>query len=241
MIFYLNHRCISCSRTQYLANLSNPNPWIHPAANYVYVNEEGNKRQSYFEEYLPLIAMMYLAVIDKEVPATKNLTIEGRLEQFINELALINRAHNCHKSKPKLNAKGEPLLGFSGKVLQEEYDDLEGDKPCWYSEVKPRLFQSVTGHPFFHVAYEKLIIKELMHELGRYYTSTCSSTHLIALREALTCIEDGKEIPVETSEILTGLNVTLYYGIENIAKIVAYRTGLTASDCYEVINRQFIS
>ncbi len=34
---------------------------------------------------------------------------------------------------------------------QEEYDDLEGDRPSCYSGVKRRLFQSVIGHPLLKI------------------------------------------------------------------------------------------
>ena len=91
---------------------------MSPSASYVEVNTENNERWSTFEEYKPLIALLYLAASDKEIEATEGFTPEGRLDAFIKELALLGRAHNWDSTR--IN----PQTGE-----EEEYDDLEGDKP----------------------------------------------------------------------------------------------------------------
>lgn len=117
---------------------------MHPNASFVNSND-ANERWSTFEDYKPLISLLYLAVIDKEVATTKDETLETRMQHFINELALIGRSHNWDKTR--INA-------VTGK--SEEYDDLEGDRPSCFSGVKRRLFQSVRGHPLFELTEEKI-------------------------------------------------------------------------------------
>jgi hypothetical protein len=118
-----------------LRYLSKPNLWMDKDASYVYVTEAGDERWSTFEEYQPLISILALAALDKEMPPTEGHTYEGRVNHFFDELAHIGRAHNWDRSRQ--NKSG----------VMEEYDDLGGDKPSCYSGVKRRLFQSVIGHP----------------------------------------------------------------------------------------------
>jgi hypothetical protein len=128
--------------------LSKPNPFIHPKANYVNRSPDGKEGWSTFEEYLPLIAMFYLAAIDEQVSASDGHTLESRLNHFIQELALIGRAHNWDRTRVR-NEK------------EEEYDDLDFDRPSCYSGVKRRLFQSVVGHPLFDILDEDKIKAEI--------------------------------------------------------------------------------
>jgi len=115
--------------------LSKPNPWMDNYASHVDRGAQG--AWSTFEEYQPLIAMLYLGACDENTPPCDGYTLETRLEHFIDELAHIGRAHNWDNTRPGTNA--------SGQLIHEEYDDLKGDKPSCYSGVKRRLFQSVLG------------------------------------------------------------------------------------------------
>jgi hypothetical protein len=119
--------------------LEKPNPWMSPHAAYVYINDAHTERWSTFEEYQPLISMLFLAAKDEAIAPCDGYTLETRMEHFIEELAHINRAHNWDNSRT--NTKGAP----------EEYDDLRGDRPSCYSGVKRRLFQSVQGHPLLKI------------------------------------------------------------------------------------------
>lgn len=130
-----------------LRYLSRPNNWMAPHALYI----DQVNRCSTFEEYKPLIIMLYLAAIDKDIAPTDGFTLETRLDHFIDELAHLGRAHNWDHTRIQTNADGSPLLDDNGTILVEEFDDGEGDKPSCYSGVKRRLFQSVLGHPLLKI------------------------------------------------------------------------------------------
>lgn len=130
-----------------LRYLSNPNPWLHERADYLPMGQ----RCSSFQDYIPLIAVLYAAASDTKAPGTEGFTVETRVEQFIAELALIGRAHNWDKSRARSGRPGQ----------LEEYDDLEGDRPSCYSGVKRRLFQSVHGHPLLRTVTGEVIREEL--------------------------------------------------------------------------------
>ena len=137
--------------------LSKPNHWMNDHASYVNVNPDNHaERWSTFEEYQPIIAMLYLASKDKEYLPTDGYTLETRLEHFIEELAQIGRAHNWDSTR--VNDRGDT----------EEYDDLNGDRPSCFSGVKRRLFQSVLGHPLFNILTLENI-KQALREFVRDY------------------------------------------------------------------------
>ncbi len=129
-----------------LRYLSKPNPWLHKNASYVYIDKLG-QRWSTFEDYEPLIAMLYLAIIDKEMTHPDG-NMEERFFRFVTELAQIGRAHNWDKIRVR-----------DGK--KEEYDDLEGDRPSCYSGSKRRYFQSISGHPLFDLLTLEMIDAEI--------------------------------------------------------------------------------
>jgi hypothetical protein len=129
---YYSH--VSHSAWRYLAK---PNPWLHPQASFVCVDDANpSDRWSKFKTSEPLIALLWLAVTDDKVLSTTVLDIEGRIAHFIEELRLIGRAHNWDKTRE-----------LHGRM--EEFDDLEGDRPSCYSGTKRRLFQAVIDHPLF--------------------------------------------------------------------------------------------
>ena len=131
--------------------LSKPNPWMSPEAAYSVVNPHNHEEHwSTFEEYQFLIIILWLAAMDKKNKPTEGHTLEGRIGNFIQELALIGRAHNWDKTR--LMNDGE---------TQEEYDDEELDKPSCFSGAKKRLFQSVVGHPLLIILTQEILKHEL--------------------------------------------------------------------------------
>ncbi|OGV25332.1 MAG: hypothetical protein A3F18_00005 [Legionellales bacterium RIFCSPHIGHO2_12_FULL_37_14] len=127
-----------------LRYLSKPNRWMHEHASYVYVdNNEHSLKYSTFEEYQPLIALLYCAARDENIEDSEDFTPETRFAHFIDELSHIGRAHNWDRSRERDNKS-------------EEYDDLEGDRPSCYSGVKRRLFQAVLGHPLLIILTKPL-------------------------------------------------------------------------------------
>lgn len=142
--------------------LSKPNPWMSPQALYVCV-ERGRVRTvrwSTFMDYEELITLLWLAASDASEPGIEGYTLETRIEAWIHELAFIARAHNWDKSRDIVNKEG--------KVVREEYDDLEGDKPSCYSGVKRRLFQALKGHPLFSKDIHELV-RLVLQERTRSY------------------------------------------------------------------------
>ena len=96
--------------------------------------------------------MLWLAAQDETMLVTEDgHTVAGRLAHFVSELAQIARAHNWDKVRENKKRK-----------RQEEYDDLEGDRPSCYSGVKRRLFQSLIGHPLMVI-----LTPDGLHELIR--------------------------------------------------------------------------
>ena len=150
----LSHKDKELALTAYYASkchtafryLEKPNPWM--STNALYVNDERGERWSTFEEYQPLISMLFLAAKDEDIAPTDGFTVATRIEHFIDELAHIGRAHNWDKTRVIAGEK-------------KEYDDLDGDKPSCYSGVKRRLFQSVQGHPLLKI----LTLDDIKQEL----------------------------------------------------------------------------
>lgn len=158
--------------------LAMPNLWMHDQAAYVIVNpQDPVQRWSAFEEYQPLIVMLFLAANDKNISACDGYDHETRLTHFIAEIALLGRAHNWDDTRVTFDAAGNPLI-------EEEYDDLEGDRPSCYSGVKRRLFQSVQGHPIFKLLTQETIKNELRDFLRLHFKESIHEDNREALKEA---------------------------------------------------------
>ncbi|WP_115705729.1 ankyrin repeat domain-containing protein [Legionella sainthelensi] len=177
--------------------LSKPNPWIHDRASYVAVNENRTERWSTFEEYQPLISLLYLAAIDKDTPCIDEHTFATRLEHFIDELAHVGRAHNWDQSRRKDN----------GKI--EQYDDLEGDRPSCFSGVKRRLFQSVLGHPLLKLVTEDVIKAEINEFLVTHFKKTINPNNCIIIKKAWDKGIEGELLNEEDMKAIQSLNVSL--------------------------------
>src|SRR3990167_9742929 len=139
-----------------LRYLAKPNMWMHRNASYVYV--DNNLRYSTFEEYQPLIALLYCAARDENIAQedSEGFTPETRFAHFIDELSHIGRAHNWDRSRERGNKS-------------EEYDDLEGDRPSCFSGVKIRLFQAVLGHPLLIILTKDKVIEELRSFVRQHF------------------------------------------------------------------------
>src|SRR3990167_4261651 len=139
-----------------LRYLAKPNMWMHRNASYVYV--DNNLRYSTFEEYQPLIALLYCAARDENIAQedSEGFTPETRFAHFIDELSHIGRAHNWDRSRERGNKS-------------EEYDDLEGDRPSCFSGVKRRLFQAVLGHPLLIILTKDKVIEELRSFVRQHF------------------------------------------------------------------------
>ena len=187
--------------------LSKPNPWMYHNASYVYVNPENTtERWSTFEEYQPLIAMLYVAAIDTKIPATDGFTVATRFEHFIDELAHIGRAHNWDRTRIVVDTAGQPILDDHGYAKMEEYDDGEGDKPTCFSGIKRRLFQSVLGHPLLLMLTDAIMTQELNEFICAHFQAKINDANKPAF-----CAEyQSKYVELSTEDIplLHSLNIS---------------------------------
>jgi hypothetical protein len=165
--------------------LSVPNRWMHPQASYVNHSEDGRTHWAMIESFQPLIALLYLAASDTKIPASNGHTLKTRLDHFIDELALLGRAHNWDNTRQR-----------NGK--QEAFDDLEGDRPSCWSGVKRRLFQSVIGHPMLDILTEDIIKQEIRDFALAHFKSNINTANKHALKEAFDAVigmtGDGKAL-----------------------------------------------
>ncbi|MCC5791083.1 MAG: hypothetical protein JJT82_00535 [Legionellaceae bacterium] len=184
--------------------LSKPNYWMHPEASYVYVRtdaqgEPTSERYSTFEDYIPLISLFYLAVTDRDMPALDGHTLEGRIDLFIKQLALIGRAHNWDNSRTATKA---------GKHINEEYDDLEADKPSCHSGVKRRLFQAVLGHKLFQRLTGEIVKQAVNEQVTAYFKQVITCENVAELKRAydgMVLLEGDTEAQLKT---LASLNIS---------------------------------
>ncbi len=182
--------------------LSKPNPWLSPQAAYLTVHPgNATERWANFEEYQPLIAMLYLAAIDKdpEMAPTNEHTLESRLTHFISELALMGRAHNWDHTQERRDKDGH--------LIEEEYDDLQGDKPSCFSGVKRRLFQSVIGHPLLNNTLTRdRVLEELRSFLHEHFSSLINAENQENLKAAFKAYVATLD-PADAAP-LTALNIS---------------------------------
>ena len=139
------------------------------------------------------------------MPAINGHTIGSRLTLFIQELALIGRAHNWDATR--INPK-------TGNA--EEYDDLGGDKPSCSSGVKRRLFQSVQGHPLLTLLTPDIIRLEVRDIVRDHFIRRITDENCETLQEAWQAIIEG-ETP--DSSILDALNFSAEEQAQHIASI----------------------
>lgn len=185
--------------------LSKPNFWIHPNASYVDSDERGS--WSTFKEYQSFVAYLWLAASDNHYPPLeKNVTVNHRIDLFIRQLALINRAHNWDYSRVKLTIEGRPVFDAYHNLVTEEYDDLEGDRPSCFSGVKRRLFQALLNHPLYAPIDNTVIIQLIKQEVRVYYTSHLQgliSAEIVAIQQDIA----NYWCDFNETERLKGLNI----------------------------------
>jgi len=188
--------------------LSKPNPWMHPEAAYVNVNPATHEMWSTFEEYQPVICLYYLAAIDDKSPPIDGYTLETRFEGFIDELALIARAHNWDHTRFRRNEDGELALDEDGNLITEEYDDLQGDRPSCYSGVLRRLFQSVRGHLLLIILTERIIDTELRDFVRSHFRILINPENRSAIHSAWDKIISLDKLTQDDIAVLTSLNIS---------------------------------
>jgi hypothetical protein len=188
--------------------LSKPNFWMHEQASYVYVDEHNHHHKwSTFEEYQSLISLLYLAAIDEETVPIDGYTLKTRLEHFIEELALIGRAHNWDDTRVKIDAGGQPVLDKDGNPVFEEYDNRKGDKPSCFSGVKRRLFQAVQGHPLLVFLTREHVIQEINDFVRAQFQNAVTKDNSYALKTAWDKCMVGETLSTEDWMVLKQLDI----------------------------------
>ncbi|MBA2649007.1 MAG: hypothetical protein H0U75_05290 [Legionella sp.] len=195
--------------------LSKPNPWMHPKASHV--NGQGLRlRWAAFEEYQPLIALFFLAVIDKEVDPIDGFTLETRLEHFISEIALIGRAHNWVKTKV-VDEMNKPILDKEGRPLTIEADKVKkGDKPSCFSGAKRRLFQSVQGHTLFKVLNTEILAGEIRNFVRQHFIQAISLNNPYSLNKAWDDLTLGEQGTYEVLKVLDISEIKIQQFLHNL-------------------------
>lgn len=108
----------------------NPNPWLHPRALFTVVNEHNQPLTADIPRtQRELIAYIWLAITDESFPLPDDITRDDFKILLVKDLSLMARQHNWDLTR--LNIHGE----------EEEYDDLEGDKPICSSGVAQSIAQ----------------------------------------------------------------------------------------------------
>jgi hypothetical protein len=191
--------------------LAKPNPWMSTQASYVYINDEHTERWSTFEDYQPLIALLWLAACDSTIKPIDGSTLEGRIALYIAELAYIGRAHNWDKKRLKTDDKGQVLRDKEGKALEEEYDDLQGDKPSCFSGVKRRLFQAVLDHPLLTFLTKDKLLQEIRDFARNFFSAQLgklSVNEKTKIKEAFDdYIINITQVSETSKEYLASLNI----------------------------------
>lgn len=137
-----------------------PNPYLATDALFVIAhNNKANEYYSTFEDSIPLIAYLWLAINDETLAASQ-LDREGYQTAFIHTIAFIARAYNGLPSKLKTDEENEyglyepddfSLLAADGTEITE--DDLKGDNPLCHSRVAGYLCERVLSqHPALNEA-----------------------------------------------------------------------------------------
>jgi hypothetical protein len=192
LIAYYQHKVHSAWR--YLAK---PNPWMNPEAAYVYINDTHTERWSTFEGYQDLISLLWLAASDDKVPPTEDYTLEGRMVQFIDELAMIGRAHNWDSTR--INKQGK----------EEHFDDLTGDRPSCFSGMKRRLFQSVLGHPLISILTKDMILEEIRTFARDHFVLQITTNNKKQLQNAFDdFFRNTTDLSEDNKKCLAALNIS---------------------------------
>jgi hypothetical protein len=145
--------------------LSKPNHWISPDAEHTqYDPQNPNLQWAAFEEHIELIVTQWLAASDINFEPLDGFSLEGRIEHFINELAMTGRAHNWDQRRIKASSDETLTYDLHDNLLWEDYDDLQADKPSCSDGVRARLYQAVLGHAFFIVPPQEQHTQSLLNQ-----------------------------------------------------------------------------
>lgn len=145
--------------------LMKPNSWMHVNAGYV-IRDEHGRGWSTFERYEDLLALLWLAVQDMQHVEVPDFPLDTKFEEFLRNLALINRAHNWDQYGTR--------------------DDNEGDRPSCDPGTPRRLFQSVPGNPLLRMLTMEIIEGEIREFAFEQFKAKLTDDNIPHILEAMT-------------------------------------------------------
>jgi hypothetical protein len=182
-----------------LRYLSKPNHWMHPEASYVEINEARTERWAVFAGHEHFMALLYLAANDETELNGYNRA--QRLELFIKDIALIGRAHNWDRTRDREDAQRR-------RLLVEEFDDGQGDRPSCFSGVKRRLFHSLVTFLQRAQLTQEHIEQELNSFMRQHFKNRITKDNRMLVQSAWGKLIAAEELSTEEHHALKQLNVT---------------------------------
>lgn len=127
------------THTAYRYLCLSPNPWMSPIAGYTRA-VPGGHAAALGEQDKDKIAYMWLAATDHNQVLPEGYTREALLEEFVQSIAELGRAHNYDRTR-----RVQKMVRRDGvdrmEWVDEHYDDMEGDKPTCGVGVNQRITQ----------------------------------------------------------------------------------------------------
>jgi hypothetical protein len=186
--------------------LQQPNPWIHPNADYVVINQNNpTEKWSTYATYQLLIALLFLGARDRLVPGIDDYTPQKRLYLFFNTLAYMARAHNWDHRRVVLNKDQQPALDVEGQLIYEDYDDQEADRPVCLPGAKRELFHALQGHPALNILTWDIVLLEIHLFVRAHFANKISGKEGILLGFIENYLND--EIEPDGYNLLLSLNI----------------------------------
>jgi hypothetical protein len=135
---------------RFFKDIEHPGPWLAD--------------KKYWEplvQYKEILAMLWIAATDENMPATDDYTIEGRIEYFIWSFSQFRRDKNNEKRRERIREPGK----------YEYYDDQEPDKPGCLLGFLDRAYDSVKWHPLFGLTWG-VVFNEVRRSMLEHFKKT---------------------------------------------------------------------
>lgn len=187
--------------------LTSPNPWVAPDAQY----------KNSCRDHLELIALSYLAAKDEWGQSRASIDNDGPFQSFLQNMALIARAHNWDESFPilaegpmQLDEAGAPIPVYLqdslGRIKRYEKDDLKPDAPSCSPGIPRRMIQSLLSlsHPKLTLLTKEMVQEELRDYVRTYYASKLTSDDIQKIQKAFETLkqEEHELMTEEESDAL---------------------------------------
>lgn len=222
----LAHKASLVSQKPYYENIyhtawrylfQKPNPWMSEKALWV-AREHHIGSANISKQDIENLAYFWCAASDESMAPSKGYSHESIKEGFAREVALMGRRHNWDKKREVTK-----IIEGEHRVIVEEYDDMEGDKPSCSMGVTQGLVQSVVGKPLFNAPEERelnpfilkrTVTEHLISENKQYKDNIAVRLSALTLdeteqlQEALVEKVSGSELSAEQRKALDVFNIS---------------------------------